>query len=817
MWSRCSNARSGDRPRSWDTLTCPDEQDFNGDFMRVLTLRQRSRFSATAAMALAWVLASTASAQAPTAEERLATEVMRSALAAAATTPLTPEALDIACILANEAVQLDHDNVGLWRLTLDFASLAEREDLRARRWIASVNWTRQTTTCAFSCSTVRWIATPPSNCAAAAYEQLLDKDNIERLGPGTASRLALDLALLKQRLGDTDGFARWLTRSLELDRSNRSAAALAAGFFQANVSDAVGRAELLTNLVLADPTDIQTQIDLAELLLENGAYVAAARIYDATINASRAAKAPVSTSLMADVAIAQWAADDVEGSLTTMDRRQNEIDEAYRAEQARLDRSLTMAQIVALRGPTDPTLATIAAVIHAGRRDAEAGAAIQAAIAASEAEIKAAPATMPPEELAEKHLHLAWLALWLGDDAVKPTQHVDAAAKLRPLTDQERQRFDGFQAIKRGEFNTAIELLTPIAKTDSAAGVGLAVALERDGREKDAARELLALNKAQPGSIIGIWASQQLTRILGQRLPLSAEASALERLIASISRTFDRYPSDPSMALAMRITPANVNPGAFDPILVTVELINTSTLPLAIDRDGPLRPQVLVVPQISTAIPLKGSPKAFVIDLNSRLRLAPHASVSATFDLRWYEFGDLLNMLSPAGGIVKLTLLSNFIATASGDLVPGLFGLEAAAPLLRVNGVSDDKDWIAKAIVTLNDAAAAPDDLMLQAALVGNEIALTDRNPNNTAELKELLTQAKAALPIAFGRLDAGRQAWVLSVMSRLIPVEAVLDIARKSDSRLVRLAYVIAHLKGGGSHARCAASRRRCSAPRTR
>ena len=46
----------------------------------------------------------------------------------------------------------------------------------------------------------------------AAYEKILAEKNRDRLGPAVASRLALDLAFLNRRVGNTEAFADWLAQ-----------------------------------------------------------------------------------------------------------------------------------------------------------------------------------------------------------------------------------------------------------------------------------------------------------------------------------------------------------------------------------------------------------------------------------------------------------------------------------------------------------------------------------------------------------------------------------------------------------------------------
>ena len=161
--------------------------------------------------------------------------------------------------------------------------------------------------------------------------------------------------------------------------------------------------------------------------------------------------------------------------------------------------------------------------------------------------------------------------------------------------------------------------------------------------------------------------------------------------------------------MTLRATLGNENPGAFDPIPITVSLTNATSLPLAIDPIGPLRPQVLVIPEFNTSFAAEIPPVALVVDLDSRLRLLPRETVSTTFDLRWYPVGYLLNGLVTSGGIIKLTLDSNFLIDPTGNAMPGLFGQEVRAPFLRLNGVRHEPQWLEKAVASLEDPAAAPD------------------------------------------------------------------------------------------------------------
>jgi hypothetical protein len=112
-----------------------------------------------------------------------------------------------------------------------------------------------------------------------AYDRLLGEDGRKKLDPSIRSRLALDAALLLREQGDIEAFADRLALATSLDQTNKDAAALAVTFFTQRVNDAVGRFELLENLLLADPFDPETHLAMARELAAGGAWEGASRFY----------------------------------------------------------------------------------------------------------------------------------------------------------------------------------------------------------------------------------------------------------------------------------------------------------------------------------------------------------------------------------------------------------------------------------------------------------------------------------------------------------------------------------------------------------
>ena len=748
---------------------------------------------------------SSASAQSqPTVEQRLATELYRVVLARLASEPLTVDGLDAAVILAEEALALDPENAELWRLTLELAMMAEREELRERAItrLAQLDKSDDVARLMRLGEAVDRFQTAEERIAAC--ERLLADENIQKIGDAVASRLMLDLALLHQRQGDNQKFAERLSRAVALDPSNRSAAAIAAGFYRMNIDDAFGEAELLVNVMLADPTDLVSQLALARLLLENGAYAGADRIYRLAAGNYQAMGQMPTNELLADLAITQWANGDQQAALETLRLRQAELDRYVRRLTREKNSEISMEELSKIKAPIDPILATVAAGIHAKRQDPEAQAAAQVAADAYQAQIDLLKSMteqkVPPAQYAQMYLEMAWVSVWLNVSLEKVPHYLEEADKLQPLTESAKARFAGWLALRSGDAARAAELLEPLSANDQAARLGLALAQLELGLKKDAARNLLAVNQAQPGSLIGIWSAGKLADLLGRRVSLSQTASKLEELIHSIPAPFFRFPDDATLALTLKLNPAKLTFTPYEPVIINIEVTNNSLFPMAIDPEGPIRSRVVLVPTLRTShSPNINTMRPIVVDIGRRLRLMPNESVVVPVDLRLYPVGELLNGLGINGTIVKLVGLINFVATQEGNLATGILGSEVPCPLIRIEGEDLNREWVQRAITAMQNpnAPGALEQMGLLSLWIGPKPL-----PHFSDEDRALVEQARRAFDDAFDKIEPHAQAWLMSVMprgqgDRVEGLQWVMSMARKSEHRLVQMAYLLFHNQG--------------------
>ena len=174
-------------------------------------------------------------------------------------------------------------------------------------------------------------------------------------------------------------------------------------------------------------------------------------------------------------------------------------------------------------------------------------------------------------------------------------RHLDAAGELLGddgLSPEAEARFEGWMALRQHDLARAMDLLGPVSDRDSAARLGLALARREAGELRDAARGLHGVYTSRPGSLMAVWAADVLAEMLGQRVGAGPMAARMEQLAASIPSVVDRFAEEPTLAVSVRLLPTKTTFEPYEPIIVNVEITNNAPMPLAIDRGGPIRPQI---------------------------------------------------------------------------------------------------------------------------------------------------------------------------------------------------------------------------------
>lgn len=731
-----------------------------------------------------------ADARQTTPEARLAPELNRTARAVLQRDPLTTADIEGALVLVQEAANLKPDDADQWRLLLKVAALADRPELRreALRRILELDPEDEGARLMRLLDAIDRYQTIERRIGG--YERLLAAENRNRLGLAVASRLALDLALLHQRAGDLEAFGQWLAEAAVIDPSNRDAAALALGFFGDHDGDPYARAELLVNLIMADPTDLGAQISLAQLLLDNGAYPAADRVYELLQVAMKTAGIGRDNEMLADIATVKWALGETELALGLIERQRDLLDDMHRQRMRAEDPALTPDDLAAIAAPPDTVLATVAAAIHDRLDDGQSEQALRNVRAAYDARLEAlGDESETAAERARLHLELAWVTLWLSSDVSAARDALAEAETLLDLSDTARARFEGWAALREGRPEEAADRLQPLAADDSAARLGLALSDLALDRRREAARQFLSVARERPGTLLGVWAADHLADMLGQRVDLSEQAGRLNELVDTLPRALERYARQPRTAMALRVVPTRRTFDPYEPVLVDIEVTNATVLPLGIGPDGPIRPQIAVFTDLRFARRVEDvATPAFILDIDRNLRLEPGERHVIRLDLRAHQVGDALDEAPLGGATLTVTAMLNFQAGASGLLEPGLLGSTATSSLTRVDGARINESWLRQTIDAVKDAEAPdPRHVALLSHVVVRPVP-EDADVN----FRGLTDEARAAVLPAFARLGAVDQAWLLAVMPGDEAFEPLLNTARKSAHHLVQLAYLL-------------------------
>jgi tetratricopeptide (TPR) repeat protein len=739
----------------------------------------------------------------PAASQRLARQMLRTSriiIDTKPTEPVTIEVMDLAILLIREAIDLDPDDPEIWRFALALAELAEREPMRdeAVKRLAALDPADEVIRLRRLNMLIEQYNSVEERLEI--YRKLLKRDE---LGNPVRSRLALAMAELLQRHGDMERYGDALARAVELDPANREAAAVAAGYFRTHLDDPVAEAEMLTNVMLADPTDITTQIALAQLLLESGAHRGAERIYNLAITNMRVLGHIPASGLLADQAIAQWANGHQQQALRTIQIRQNQIDEAVRRKAWEDNPDLSPLERARLHGPIDPTLATIRAVIFADQGGDSADLALRLVFDSYRYAIEVIKGreTPSPEAIARLQLRMAFVAVWLGNDLEQVQQLLDEAQAHRPLSDRARNRFNAWLALKRGEIGRAIELFESIDEPEPASLLGLGMAYLELGSRQDAARALLGAAREQPGSVIGIESANMLANLLGQRVALTDGAARMEQLIGSISPIFDRYPTTPTLALALRFEPAKPVVEPYEPFEMFIEIRNTTPYPMAIDAGGPIRPQALLQFETTSTRPIMEREFApVVVDIGRRLSLGPRERLVVPVDIRRFKPGQVLDEHPLFGLFLKVNASVNFQIASNGTITSGLLGSDVWSSDMRIDGIPLSARWIEQTLSAL-ESDSEPDPLPALALLgqVLAEFAPVAESVEGDAgeQIGQLMADAERAYIDGVRELDGVSLAWLLGVTPRENLLEEVRVLATESPDRLVQMSYLLYHLTG--------------------
>jgi hypothetical protein len=668
--------------------------------------------------------------------------------------------------MLEDALKLAPDNPFLWRLALDYAVTLEDgspeasamlrqalsklsklepddESIRLRRLLAVVE-DKQT-----------------FEERAALYRQLLAPDSVQRIGRGVAARLAFDFALLLRRNGDQSGFEGELIHALDLDPYFPEAAEFAAGYFRMNAPDPAAEASALRQALLANPTREPAALGLAELCLKSGAYRAAASILNVEASILETDFPDLDfDAILTDLVIASWGSGDKLTASAAAQKRQDSLNRVFRQTLERQGTTLSVEDRRKLAYPMSMQLASAyAALVHSDAPEAVAGP-IKGVQVSTETTIRAMEeGGASAEEKARLALEGAFVQLWLDGDVAFAKDQIRNAAGFAPLSDVAQARFDGWIALREGDAARAKELLGPIAEQDVGARLGLALAEEKSGDVKAAARHLLEVARANPAAVIGLWSRDRLRRLLGAEIDVIPNAADVESA-SQLPPDFLDLMSGAAGKILLRIQPRTANIAPWDPMIFDIEISNRSRWPLAITPDGPVADTATVTANVNVPGQRGSLPPFALLSLNRRFAIPPGESMKVPVDISLTDASFAMRDDALSGAFVSIHPIVNWRTTDRG-LEPGPLGVEAESPLIHVRGEKISVEWIEQSKAMLRDTSRTPDPERM-AAFAGLLLRASKEPTRLTPEERSALEGTGELLADAARRLWPEARAWLI-------------------------------------------------------
>ncbi len=637
-----------------------------------------------------------------------------------------------------------------------------------------------------------------------AYSRYLGAGG-ERLDPAIRSRLALDAALLAREQGDERAFVGLLTTAVQLDSTNKDAAALAATFFSTRIpNDPVGQLELSLNLLLADPVDPHVHLMIARQLARAGVFAQAARFHGLSSHIYAAETGQASDRLNAERLILAWQIQGPElplSQLTNMLANQRysaamqiRTNEARglptlgmpRPEDVRLNETLERIRVLAAHAAGDQDLL------------AQSLGEMQASLNQLNL-MRSSPGDLPAgvtiEEVQQQTLDLIatlfLLHAWTGLNMETINRRLENEPAIYGENAPPMMR--AFAAIYADGPEDAEARFTALVDENPRAWIGLGLSLERQGRLDEAVDAYAHAAREFPLQPEGAWARSRASQLSGSDVLLTQSSFAMDRLAAGVPVWIDRMIADPSSAMQLEVQFVKSSHAPLEPMRLEIRLRNASPEPLGLGGDRPIQSRFLVSPNIDVGIQqriITALPE--VLDLERRLRLNPREEIVATVDVLPSFTGWFMDSSIESTGRVRARVIQGFRQDAQGRLSKGAIAVASqTATVLRtaIHESTMSADELAIRIEQASEGQIATSLLAARMLLIGIKGEL---DPPEAQRIVDACVDRFASLSP-----DARATAILLLPTPRLVPAlqpfeDAVKMNAAGESDRLVLAATLL-------------------------
>ena len=217
-------------------------------------------------------------------------------------------------------------------------------------------------------------------------------------------------------------------------------------------------------------------------------------------------------------------------------------------------------------------------------------------------------------------------------------------------------------------------------------------------------------------------------------------------------------PQDPRLAVTLQLIPRKKTYKPYEPIIIDIEISNNTPLPLAIDRDGPIRELLLMEAKVD--VPYAATPEGpfIVAGINSKLRLMPFEKLLVPIDLRRHWVGRIINRHPLYGATIDLSAILNFrmqTGASSGKVshMPGLMGLKTEFNDIRVDGQRVNANWANRVIQDLQGEGVSPQEL-IELALLSHVVSSNSGSLVSDPLPEDVVTASIDTIVDIYPRLD---------------------------------------------------------------
>ncbi|MEO0483012.1 MAG: hypothetical protein AAF138_05270 [Planctomycetota bacterium] len=475
-----------------------------------------------------------------------------------------------------------------------------------------------------------------------AYRNILESTTAN-LSDGLRSRLAVDAALLARELGNDAQFANLVSSAVRLDSTNKSAATLALNYFlQRRPDDLVGQAQLLFNLVLADPFDPLSHIRLYRIASATGAYNGAYRHHQAATSILQSSRGGVQEEIQDDGLVLTWRVagpEAVAQGLTAQLTAEREaaqrllenseklglpLDDITRPEDTRLTFTRELTRLFAAHAAGDEELVQVSSVEYLAitqQAIRDLGELVREAEPEQRAELNRQGLMQLVERFAIQAV--------IGFGVEQLEAGLASLQQAGDLPPESLEVLRGLTLLSQGRDADAAAVFE--ANPQGLPGLrelGLLAAYVRAGRLEEAAELGLQIERANPLTVFGAWAWSQRQAALGGQALLDQDTLQLENLLAGWPRWLFELFEGTSRFLHLDVRPVTK---AIDPLgsaVYRIELRNISTAPLAVGSDATINSKLLLTLGIDAGVGKIGEdPSPEVLHLDRRIRLMPRESI----------------------------------------------------------------------------------------------------------------------------------------------------------------------------------------------